>query len=87
LIQEFQEPVKVAKILREGHDFFVFHVDSMHYDEYVSPLSIEKDLQMEHLYFMLHVDKLHHPLPASDMVTLAVEANASMEWGCHATMN
>jgi len=76
---EFPEPVKVAEILRERPGFFVCHADSMRYDEYVSPLSAEQELQVEHLYFMLPVTKLRHPLPASDMVALAVKASAAME--------
>lgn len=79
VIRDFQEPVKVAQILRESPGFFVCHADSMRYDEYVSPLSAEQQLQMEHLYFMLSVTKLQNPLTASDMAALAVKTSAAMD--------
>lgn len=82
-IIEFPKPVKVAEILREKPGFFVCHADSMHYDEYVSPLSAEQELQVEHLYFLLPLTRLRHPLSATDMVALAVEASTAMEQSRH----
>lgn len=79
LIKEFTEPVKVAEILREMPGFFICNADSMRYDECISPLSAEQELQVKHLYFLLPVTKLRHPLLASDMAALAVEASAAME--------
>jgi hypothetical protein len=78
LIREFPKHVKVEEILKERPGFFVCHADSMRYDEYVSPLSAKQELQLENLYFLLPLTRLRHPLPASDMVALAVEASAAM---------
>lgn len=78
-IRELPKHVKVAQILREKPGFFVCSADSMRYDEYVSPLSAEQELQVENLYFVLPISRLNHPLPATDMAALAMEASAAME--------
>jgi len=78
-MREFTEHVKVEEILRDRPGFFVCHADSMRFDEYLSPLSAKQELQLENLYFLLPLTRLRHPLPASDMAALAVEASAAME--------